>query len=418
MTRIITSLIPSFEAIQEASPFSDILEFRLDFGNYCRTDRPVLATLRTKSQGGAFEGAYEDELIKIAKSGHYQYIDIEYGTSQGVIELIKSLGLITIGSYHGTMDPYLLGQMPTHFIKYAKPCKTAADALLHLQLQKKRGPRWICLPLGQSFARVLMPLVAAPFTYGCLPGKSMGLGQISSAELVTTYRFRTLTARSKVFGLIGHPVDKSPSHHTHNRYLAEAGIDAVYVKIDVEAKDLSAFMQVQEDFGVSGLSVTKPLKKAILPYLCNKPESGACNTVVGRFGYNTDGTGALAVLPSVQGKVVAVLGAGGAGLSIGKAAQKAGATVLLYNRTTLPHTLPLSDFGKQDYDIVVSTVPHEVAATLPFLPGKVALDVVHTEPASPIPGAIHGMKMFEQQAACQWKLFCKEATRPFSLPSS
>ncbi len=139
------------------------------------------------------------------------------------------------------------------------------------------------------------------------------------------------------YGLLGQKLSHSYSPQIHH---ALGGYD--YELIQVEPCKLEAFM-LAADF--SGINVTIPYKKAVIPY-CNtlSPQAallGAVNTIVKRpdgtlWGHNTDYFGFQKMLSisglSVQNKKVLVLGSGGAGITASTVLSDFGAEVVVISR--------------------------------------------------------------------------------------
>ena len=85
------------------------------------------------------------------------------------------------------------------------------------------------------------PAFGAPLTYGSLDtGKETAPGQITAKDLIEIYRVKELTEKTQVFGVIGDPVSKSLSPYMHNPAFRAAGIDAVFMHLEV--KDLKRFI--------------------------------------------------------------------------------------------------------------------------------------------------------------------------------
>ncbi len=117
------------------------------------------------------------------------------------------------------------------------------------------------------------------------------------------------------YGLIGEKLGHSFSKEIHNL------IDSYSYELkEIAPDELDSFMK-QKKF--SGINVTIPYKKAVIPYLDeieeNAKKIGAVNTIVNRngklFGYNTDFYGMKALLEKTEldaaGKNVLILGTGG-----------------------------------------------------------------------------------------------------------
>ena len=124
--------------------------------------------------------------------------------------------------------------------------------------------------------------------------------------------------------VIGHPVSHSLSPRMHQPALDEAGIDARYIKVEVEPGQVAEVFARMRALGFMGCNVTVPHKFEALA-ACDEIDAGAAemgvvNTV--RFdsdatrGFNTDGYGfeeavreTLGV--TLRGAAVLIAGAGG-----------------------------------------------------------------------------------------------------------
>ena len=74
----------------------------------------------------------------------------------------------------------------------------------------------------------------------------------------------TITGRTLVAGIVGQPVAQSMSPVLHNAWLADAGIDGVYVPFSPPLERFAEFISGIRHSGVSGLNVTIPFKEEAL----------------------------------------------------------------------------------------------------------------------------------------------------------
>lgn len=103
--------------------------------------------------------------------------------------------------------------------------------------------------------------------------------------------------------VLGSPIGHSLSPVLHRAAYAELGLDWSYTAAEVSEQDLAGFVE-RLDESWRGLSLTMPLKRAVMPLLTEldpwAAASGAANTVVldgeHRVGHNTDVPGAVAAL--------------------------------------------------------------------------------------------------------------------------
>lgn len=147
------------------------------------------------------------------------------------------------------------------------------------------------------------------------------------------------TGRTRVAGVIGHPIVHSLSPTIFNAAFGASGLDWVYVAFDIAEGRAAGAIDAMRTLGLGGLSVTMPHKAdvagAVDEVTAAAGALGAVNCVVpapdGRLvGHNTDGAGFLAGLRAdtgtdVAGLEVVVLGAGGAARAIIAAVAGAGA---------------------------------------------------------------------------------------------
>lgn len=132
----------------------------------------------------------------------------------------------------------------------------------------------------------------------------------------------------KVYGIFGSPVAHSLSPAMHNEAFALKQIDAVFLAFDVGKQNLDTALKIVREEGISGLSITLPLKEGIVDLLddisLDAKRIGSVNTVDfknGKIkGYNTDPDGFLAPLGQfiepIKYESVAIFGGGGAARAV------------------------------------------------------------------------------------------------------
>ena len=137
-------------------------------------------------------------------------------------------------------------------------------------------------------------------------------------------------------GLLGRKLGHSYSPQIHAQLA-----DYSYELFEKEPEDLENFLK-NGDF--SGINVTVPYKKDVIPFLDEltprAQKMGAVNTIVRRdgklIGHNTDYSGFLAMVHSsglsINGKKVLVLGSGGASNTSAAVLEELGAQVIVISR--------------------------------------------------------------------------------------
>ncbi|MCC5598307.1 shikimate dehydrogenase [Nostoc favosum] len=140
---------------------------------------------------------------------------------------------------------------------------------------------------------------------------------------------RLMTGKTKLLGVIGHPVEHSLSPAMHNAAIAHLGLDYVYLPFPIAPHNLEIAIAGFAAIDVVGFSVTIPHKQAIMPLLSEitplAQAIGAVNTVSRQnnqwVGTNTDIEGFIAPLQTTyqqdwSQKVVVILGNGGAARAV------------------------------------------------------------------------------------------------------
>lgn len=137
-----------------------------------------------------------------------------------------------------------------------------------------------------------------------------------------------INSKTYLTGLIGNPVEHSLSPEIHNFMFAETKENGIYLAFKVEKENIKKTLEVMKSLGIKGFNVTIPHKEEVLSSLDFISEEvkaiKACNTIFNNDGklegYNTDYLGFLKTLEEegfqIEGKNIAVLGAGGASRAI------------------------------------------------------------------------------------------------------
>ncbi len=145
--------------------------------------------------------------------------------------------------------------------------------------------------------------------------------------------------------VFGQPVAGNPTQYIMEKAFAKAGLDWRYLTLEVAPLDLADAIRGLRAMGFRGCNLTIPHKVAVLRHLNRLSDAaqlmGAVNCVnrVGDelVGENTDGKGfvqSLRELTDPAGKVIVLLGAGGAARAIGIEVGLAGAReITIVNRT-------------------------------------------------------------------------------------
>lgn len=145
-----------------------------------------------------------------------------------------------------------------------------------------------------------------------------------------------ISGRTDYYAIFGKPIEQALSPIIHNVAFEALGIDAVFLGHEISEGSLSDAVKGARALGYSGLAVTMPYKREILPLLDevvgHAKILGAVNVVQNKdgrlIGHNTDGDGFVASLKASgvdpAGKSVFLFGAGGAARGIALALFDAG----------------------------------------------------------------------------------------------
>lgn len=143
--------------------------------------------------------------------------------------------------------------------------------------------------------------------------------------------------RSELVGLFGFPVDENPTGFIMEKVFAEQGLDYRYITMLVAKENLEQAVAGLRAMNFRGVNLTIPHKVEVIQYLDELSEAaeliGAVNVIIHEngqlIGENSDGKGCLRSLQeanvTVAGKVVTILGAGGAAKAIAVECALAGA---------------------------------------------------------------------------------------------
>ena len=151
---------------------------------------------------------------------------------------------------------------------------------------------------------------------------------------------------STIAAVIGSPISHSLSPAIHNAAFAASRRDGEYVAVECGISEVESTMESLQSAGLLGLSITMPLKEAVIDFLdFVTPDADFLNAVncisfgpSGSIGHNTDGDGCCDALieqggARLRGATAVLLGAGGTARSIALALVRRGAHVVVVNRT-------------------------------------------------------------------------------------
>ena len=349
---------------------------------------PCVATCRAADEGGLFEGDDDARVTLyerlIGADAPPRYVDIEHAACARDPSLLARLvaaldaqlersgdgprtGLI-LSAHDFEGRPADLMRLVARMraverasvIKIAFRARSVRDNLEVFELLRERDRPTIALAMGEAGApsRVMAPKFGAFLTFASLTDEAATApGQPTIAELLGTYRFRSIGPGTALYGVIGWPVAHSIGPSVHNAAFEAAGVDGAYLRLPAadsweafKATTLALLGDPHADF--RGASVTIPHKERLLRLARDEGWAidplaeaiGAANTLAvtpgGAVGVsNTDAPGITGPLLArlgdggLRGVRVAVIGAGGAARAATVGLAREGAEVVVFNRT-------------------------------------------------------------------------------------
>lgn len=419
----------------------------------------IIATCRRREAGGKFSGTLLEQLslLRSAAGAGCQWIDLEVETARALPPF--TLDLYTwrarrLLSYHDFDGPAGWSRLESVMRKMTRACRSTGfeamkvavqcgslgDGLGLLALARGRA-RLVAVPMGEAATalRILSKRLGGALRYAPVD-EATAPGQIPLEELRDVYRNGELTSRTRVYGVIGHPIAHSLSPVLHNAGFTTRRLDAIYLPFQVT--DLNDFLRAITPLGISGFSVTLPHKQRILRHLdgCDRlaAEIGAVNTVVVRgggklFGYNTDYVGVLCAIERrmpIAGSRVLIVGAGGAARAVALALARGGAAVAICARRHEQarklareiggEVTARAALGREFFDAIVNATPvgmhprtHESPLSARQLNCRVVFDAVYRPQRTKLLQlasdkgieVISGVEMFLAQGMAQWEIW-------------
>lgn len=443
-----------------------------------RRPLPIIVTCRNAQQGGAID--YPDHLridiLTAALKAGVEFIDFEYENflptenqeriqralsqvSKGRLILsahnfeTKFPNIIKLHRHIQTLYPAAIPKL-VYTANHINDCFEAFD-LLH----RTGGERIVfCMGAAGLISRIIAKKLNSLLTFAKLDDKSATApGQMTIEQFKTIYRWDSINANTKLYGVIGSPVAHSVSPAAHNTCFADTGENKLYLPLLVEGgkQEFDYFLcniLTRGWLGFHGFSVTIPHKQNALNFVKENQgfveplaeKIGAVNTIIvgpnsKLFTYNTDYAAALdaiiAKLKTTRAKLanlnVAVIGAGGVARAMVAGLSDAGAKITIYNRTIERAEklaadfdcdfAPFDDLPRLKAKLLINCTsigmhPDTDATPLPkkcIKKDMVVFDTVYNPPQTLLlkqankKGAktIDGLSMFINQAVTQFKLF-------------
>jgi pentafunctional AROM polypeptide len=369
------------------------------------SDLPIVYTVRTATQGGAFPDGAADAAFALFELGlrlGVEYVDVETTWPEDrVKKLVAAKGVSQIiASWHDwtgafnwadAQEKYDRAATFGDIVKIVGKANSLADNFTLRTFVEKVAAAPGAKPLiainmgvhGQ-LSRVLNETLS-PVTHPLLP-TAAAPGQMSVAEVhAALHLLGALPARE--FALLGSPIAHSPSPALHNTAFGALGLPHKYGLLETAEAEDARVHELLHSPTFGGASVTIPLKETVVPLMdelsADARAIGAVNTIIvddkrRLIGDNTDWTGIVECVRAqwplgAPLEAGLVLGAGGTARAAVHALRALGAgRVYLYNRTRARAEAVRAAFP--DADITVLD-------TLGTWPGAAPRVVVGTVPA-------------------------------------
>ena len=373
---------------RDAATLADLVELRLDGvadvdvpGALAGRTKPVIVTCRPRWEGGLFDGTETERLrlLSQAVEGGAEFVDVEWRADRSSLPVNECTRMV--------LSHHVFDETPADLAARVAAMRADASAAVVkvavatpgvLDCVRFRdavgtGSDQVVIAMGPAgfISRVCPWLFDSQWTYG----GTAAPGQTSVADLVDLYRVRATGPDTRIYALIGTPLAHSASPAMHNRAMAARELDAVYVPVETDRAD--EFLAAADAFGMTGASVTAPLKRAWAELGVRietaEREIDAVNTLRrtpgGWEARNFDVEGFLAPLIRrglvMAGQRVVILGAGGAARAVAWTMKRQGATVEVASRRPEAAASLAAAFGVgavpwppvPDWDLLVNTTP-------------------------------------------------------------
>ena len=239
--------------------------------------RTLLATLRSRDEGGRFEGTEAEAaaLLGAALDAGFDLVDVEFARAgEGLLGLPGERVVVSAHDVAGLPDDLeeRSARMAATGARYVKVVATArglddALRLLRLQASREKG-RLAAFGMGEAglVTRVLSPYLGAALSFGAaLPGEATAPGQLLAADLLDVYAVGRSRRVEALFALLGSRVSHSFSPAIHNAAFEALGLPALYVPVALGSLggELPRLREALAGFGLPlrGASVTIPFKE-------------------------------------------------------------------------------------------------------------------------------------------------------------
>ena len=344
--------------VARASRLADLIEVRLDhlrggdLGPLLRPSRrPLLLTVRSRDDGGAFEGTEPARRALLARllrdSPHF--VDAEASLGPRALAPLVATGRVLVSHHDDERTPEdlpgvlrvlrrIAGGAPVKLVTRANDMADAVRIRANL-LRAGSGVTMFAMGEAGVVTRTMAVAWGSALSYGAVAeAHRTAAGQPTLADLATS--IDRLSRGARLFGIAGDPIDHSLSPLLHNVILTGLAVDAAYVP--VPGADLAGALRAFRALGGRGVSVTAPHKEAAMRLARRGSELarrvGAANTLLWNSGWEAENTDVAGVVEGLgrarrwRDRTVVVIGTGGAARACAVALGDAGARIVICGR--------------------------------------------------------------------------------------
>ena len=426
---------------------------------------PVVVTCRRREDGGRWMGSEDDrlKLLRAAILEGPEFVDLERDAAEKIPRFGKTKRVVSHHDMKATPGSLELAELhkklaaaDADVVKLVTLAEGIEDNAALVAVQKKAKLPTIAFCMGEWGlpSRVACCRFGAPWTYCAFTAdREIAPGLPSHKQMRAVYRAHRVGKNTRLFGVLGDPVEHSLSPHLHNAAFRAAKVDGCYLPVRLPAERFAAGVAALRDCGFEGFSVTIPHKQAALVF-AEKPDDaakriGAANTLwLERSGEkpawraaNTDRDAALASIEAavkaddpdatLTGRRATVLGSGGVARAVVAALTEAGCGVTVTARTEKKVRALVEEFGgtaetwpnrlTRPADVVVNCTPVGMwpkmdESPLPenaIPPQSVVFDTIYNPRRTLLLKhakgrdcrTVSGDEMFVRQAEAQFELF-------------
>jgi 3-dehydroquinate dehydratase/shikimate dehydrogenase len=284
-------------------------------------------------------------------------------------------------------------RLSADYIKVVSTAKSLSDNVKMMRLLERSSDVvstvGVCMGEPGIISRILNVRFGSAFTFASAhTGEETAPGQLAARVLRDVYRIDMVDAATKVYGVAGDPIEQSLSPQMMNTAFRRENINAVYLPL--QTSDVADLLNCVREIPIQGLSITMPLKEAVVEHL-DKTDAvsakiGACNTIIrsqdGKlYGFNTDVAGVVRPLEqrlNLAGAKVLVIGAGGAARAAVFGLKERNAEVWVMNRTAErgqklarqahAHYISRAQLKKLAVDVIINATPVGMNSARPQAP--------------------------------------------------